>query len=128
MSAALQIDQKPRRAHSRLRLGIPARILSLDGLQRATLVDLSQSGARLQLDSPAKVGGGMLAWLGFETFGDAVWQVGDQMALHFDEPIPAAWVLATRQWAPTEQRAERLRTRDAAREWVGGRAALGSER
>lgn len=127
MNAVLQTDHKPRRAHSRLRLGIPARLLSLEGQQWVTLIDLSQSGARVVLGSPGKFGGGLLRWLGFEAFGDPAWQVGDELALHFDEPIDLAWILETRQRAPTELNRD-LHTRRAAREWVSGGTGLGTER
>jgi hypothetical protein len=126
-AAALRTDHQPRRAHSRLRLGIPARLLSLDGQQWVTLVDLSQSGARVVLAGPATVSGGLLRWLGFEAFGDPAWQLGDELALRFDEPIDPAWLLETRQRAPLElDRARHVRR--AAREWVSGRVGFGTER
>ena len=122
MIATEQTDHQPRRAFSRLRLGIPARLLSLDGQQWVTLVDLSQSGARVALDSTSKISGGLLRWLGFEAFGDPAWQVGDELALHFDEPIEPRWLFETRQRAPVELNTE-LDARNAAREWVTGRVA-----
>jgi hypothetical protein len=125
--AALTAEHQPRRAHPRLRLGISARLLCLDGQQWVTLVDLSQSGARVVLGNPAKVSGGLLRWLGFEAFGDTAWRIGDELALRFDEPIDAAWLIETRQRAPLELD-RNLHARRAAREWVGGRVGFGTER
>lgn len=127
MTAVLQIGHKPRRVHSRLRLGIPARLLTLEGQQWVTLVDLSQSGARIVLGTSGKVSGGLLRWLGFEAFGDPAWQAGEELALHFDEPIELDWLIETRQRASVELNRD-IRTRDAAREWVSGRARSGTER
>lgn len=127
MTAVLQIGHKPRRAHSRLRLGIPARLLTLEGQQWVTLVDLSQSGARIVLGTSGKVSGGLLRWLGFEAFGDPAWQAGEELALHFDQPIELDWLIETRQRAPGEVNRD-LHARSAAREFVGGRANFGTER
>jgi hypothetical protein len=126
MEQALQVEHRPRRAYSRLRLGVAARLLTLDGQQWVTLVDLSQSGARLVLGASGKVSGGLLRWLGFEAFGDPAWQRGDELALHFDEPIEARWIVETRHRAPLELDYE-LGARRAACEWVTGRAEFGTK-
>lgn len=127
MIATQQIDHQPRRAFARLRLGIPARLLSLDGQQWVTLVDLSQSGARVVLESTSRISGGLLRWLGFEAFGDPAWQAGEELALHFDEPIAPGWLFETRQRAPVELDRD-LHARDAARDFVSGRARFGTDR
>jgi hypothetical protein len=127
MTAAVQVEHVPRRTHSRLRLGIPARLLTLEGQQWVTLVDLSQSGARIVLGASGKVSGGLLRWLGFEAFGDPAWQAGEELALHFDEPIELGWLIETRQRAPVEVNRD-VHARGAAREWVSGRTAFGTER
>jgi len=127
MTAALQFEHIPRRAHSRLRLGIPARLLTLEGQQCVTLVDLLQSGARIVLGASGKVSGGLLRWFEFEAFGDPVWQAGEELALHFDEPIELDWLIEIRQRAPAELNRD-LHARRAACDWVNGREALGTER
>jgi hypothetical protein len=124
MAAALQKDHAPRRAYSRLRLGIPARLLTLEGQKAVTLVDLSQSGARILLDGPSRVnGGGMLRWLGYEAFGDVAWQFGEDLALQFDQSVDLSWLVETRQRAPVELDRDR-HIRRAAREFVTGRPGL----
>jgi hypothetical protein len=127
MAQVLQVEHTPRRAYSRLRLGVIARLLTLDGEQWVTLVDLSQSGARLMLGGSGKISGGLLRWLQFEAFGDPAWQRGDELALHFDEPIDADWLIETRQRAPVELDSG-IHTRRAAWEFVSGRAVLETER
>jgi hypothetical protein len=120
-SAALQTEHQPRRAHARLRLGVMARLLTLEGEQWVTLVDLSQSGARVVLGNSGKVSGGLLRWLGYEAFGDLVWQFGDELALQFDEPIDAAWLIDTRRRAPAELD-HQVHVRRVASLFVTGRA------
>jgi len=122
-SAALQAEHQPRRAYARLRLGVMARLLTLDGEQWVTLVDLSQSGARVVLGGSGKVTGGLLRWLGYEAFGDPVWQFGDELALHFDEPIDSNWLLETRRRAPVELSRDRY-IRHVASEFVSGRPGV----
>ncbi len=122
MPVALHTEtHAPRRAYARLRLGVPARLLTLDGEQWVTLIDLSQSGARVVLEASGRISGGLLRWLGYEAFGDPAWQVGDELALHFDEPIEPTWLIETRRRAPVELDWNR-QTRNAAREFVTGRA------
>lgn len=122
----IETEHKPRRSHARLRLGIPARLISLDGQQWVTLIDLSQSGARLVLKGTGKVSGGLLRWLDFEAFGDPAWQAGNELALQFDEPLCPRWLIETRQRAAYELNRE-VQTREAAREFVTGRFGLANE-
>jgi hypothetical protein len=102
-----------------------ARLLTLEGEQWVTLVDLSQSGARVVLGASDKVSaGGLLRWLGYEAFGDPAWQFGDELALHFDEPIKADWLLETRRRAPVELSRDR-HIRRVASEFVCGPTGFG---
>ena len=48
-------DQAPRRAYSRLHLGISAQLETLDGRQRVRMIDLSQGGAHLILSKPGDI-------------------------------------------------------------------------
>lgn len=100
-----------------------ARLLTLEGEQWVTLVDLSQGGARVVLGASGKVTGGLLRWLGYEAFGDPVWQFGDELALHFDEPIEAACLIETRRRAPVELDYQ-VNTRRAASDFVSGRTGV----
>lgn len=115
---ALPCDFQPRRGKARLRLGIPADLTTVHGRHQVSLLDLSESGARLQC-SAARIGDGVLQWMGYEAFGSVVWRAGEEVGLQFDEPIEHAWLLDTRQWLPViAQDEDGLRR--FAREWVKG--------
>jgi hypothetical protein len=118
-STALGLDFLPRRAHSRLRLGIPAQFITVNGSSNITLLDLSQSGARLQLSGPERAKDGVLKWMGFEVYGIKVWQSGTMIGVQFDKPISSNWVLATRNWRPSD-RETKIEARSFARDWAKG--------
>jgi hypothetical protein len=90
----------PRRAHSRLQVGIDASLETLDGRQTVRLVDLSQAGAHLQLTKPEAVREGVLRWLNYEIFGMAMWQEGEEVGLKFDVLLPSQVIEQTRERAP----------------------------
>jgi hypothetical protein len=116
---AADFDFRPRRRKARLRVGIPAAIVTLDGRQEISLVDLSETGARLKVEDPAKIGSGVLNWLGFEAFGSIVWRRGHTVGIHFDNPIAHEWVLTTREWLP-KLPTSKEELRRFARDWVNG--------
>ena len=91
----------PRRAFSRLPVGIDATLETLAGRQTVRLVDLSPAGAHLQLSNPETVREGVLRWLQFDTFGMAVWQRNDDVGLKFDRLLPAHVLKVTRERAPS---------------------------
>lgn len=93
--------------------------MTVNGPRAITLLDLSQSGARLQLSGPERVNGGVLRWMGFEVFGVRVWQSGNTIGLQFDNPISSNWVLATRNWRPSD-RESKIESRSFARDWAKG--------
>lgn len=118
-SAAIDLDHKPRRAKARLRTGIPAALVTLNGRQEITLVDLSETGAGILVDDPGHIAGGVLQWMGYEVYGAVVRRVGQDVGLQFDAPIDPAWVLDTRAWLP-ELTDDKGQLRRFARDWVGG--------
>ncbi len=109
------------RRDSRLRLALPARMVTLGGYSSVLLADLSQSGARVQLHEGEvlKPGAqGMLSWLGYEAFGAVVWCRYGFAGMEFDELLPADILLDTRErvdrgLALSEQQLDYLK----AREW-----------
>ena len=121
-------EQAPRRAYSRLRLGITAQLETLDGRQRVRLIDLSQGGAHLILSQEGDIRQAVLTWLRFETFGTVVWHDGANIGLTFDKLLPLAVLVETRQRAPSVVREEAMGAQMAAREWVAGTFSAGSER
>lgn len=109
----------PRRAHSRLRLNIPAKLVTTDGPTGITLVNLSQGGARIHLHGAGRIYGGVLKWMDREVPVESVWQAGPEIGLRFSTPIEWDWVVATRHWQPA-----RVETGDEsrsfARKWAKG--------
>lgn len=89
-----------RRRDSRLRLrrGVPATLMTLDGKVSANLLDLSFSGAHVRADFVFHTGQQMMLWwLEYETFGTVVWARDNEAGLEFDEPLPTATILRTRE-------------------------------
>lgn len=83
------------------------------------LVDLSQGGAQIILSKMEKPAAGLLTWLNFEAFGEAVWQDGDCLGLKFDKLLPLGCLVSTRKKAPSVVRAEALGD-ELAQAWVSG--------
>ena len=113
-------DDEPRRGHARLQLGIAAQLQTLDGPQRVRLMDLSQGGAHLVLSRPEPLKQAFLSWLGFEAFGDIVWQNAREAGMRFDRLLPLGQLVETRRCAPSVVRDEEHATQDEARAWVTG--------
>ena len=103
----------PRRAHSRLPLGIDAYLDTLDGRQRVRLMDLSQAGAHIVLSRPEVVKEGVLTWLRFDTFGITMWQQEEDIGFKFDRLLPPHVMQETRERAPSV-------VLEMAQAWVSG--------
>ena len=118
-------DYSPRRAHARLRLGIPATFETIEGRQKVRLIDLSQGGAHLYIPNAGKVREGFLSWLRFEVFAVAVWQQADEVGLEFDTLLTYDELLEVRGAAPAIVQEEAMGAALAAREFVAGERHLG---
>jgi hypothetical protein len=116
MADPLSDDGEPRRAYSRLNVGIDAFLDTLDGRQRVRLVDLSQAGAHVVLSRPETVKEGVLTWLRFDTFGITMWQDEENVGLKFDRLLPAHILAETRERAPAV-------VLEMAQAWVSGSLA-----
>lgn len=108
-----------RRRHSRLRVCLPAKLVTLSGTVHATLLDVSFRGARLAVSRFVTPGSdAVLSWGKFEAFSRIAWCRGDQCGLDFDEPLHGDVLLATRDLAdatpPTDT------TRQTAKAFVTG--------
>lgn len=120
--------QAPRRAYSRLRLGISAQLETLDGRQRIRLMDLSQGGAHVIVSQQGDIRQAVLTWMHFETFATVAWHDGANLGLKFDKLLPLAVLVETRHRAPSVVSNEAMSAEQAAREWVAGTYNSGSER
>ena len=112
-------NQIGRRRDSRLRLHIPARIVTIHGQYKAQLLDLSQSGAHLAVEQQLMKGGdAVLTWLEYEAFGRIVWAASTQIGMEFEELITPATLVATRDLADQHSaREEKRAALEAVRAW-----------
>ena len=114
-----------RRGAARLRLGIPARLVTLGGTERCDLVDLSCSGARVALtnaldDLLALGDGALLRVAGLEAFGEVVRRDPSAIAFAFEERLAEGDVLAVRRHAERLAGDPTRALRQAAHNWVTG--------
>ena len=112
-------DLPHRRDAARLRLAAPAVFLGHDGRQPVTLLDVSQTGAKLVFEEPPASVAGFISWMDFETFGDLVWREGLYIGIAFDQPLPLKWIIETRHRSVHIAAEECDSVLQAAREWVG---------
>lgn len=115
-----------KREHSRLRVRLPSKLVTLDGDFRVVLNDLSAGGARLSKPGlMLAAGDAVLLWDRFEAFGKLAWCRSGLIGMRFEEPIPTEWVIATRQLDSAAHLPddEELKRR-VAREWVMGKVRV----
>lgn len=112
-----------RRRDSRLRVRLWSRLILLDATVRAVMADVSHGGAQIHAPGLDVRPGqhAVLAWDRFEAFGTVVWSDGQDIGLHFDEPVGRAVLMATRALNDGQDgRIEEQSLRDAARAFVAG--------
>jgi hypothetical protein len=115
-----------KRGQPRLRVRLPARLITLNGEFRVVLCDLSTGGARVGKPGLVLDGGqAVLLWESFEAFCAVAWCRGGLVGVRFEDPIPNDWVLVTRELdsnsnLPPDAELDRR----AARDWVLGQARI----
>jgi len=118
-----------RRGAARLRLAIPAQIVSTHATGTCVLLDLSRSGARIGLERALPPGECIyLKVARLEVFAEVVRRHGgidgSVNGLKFDEPLSDEAVLAVRRHAETFEQRQRDNFRDQVRRWVSGESRL----
>lgn len=117
-----------RRRSPRLHLSVPAKLISVYETQNCTLLDISQTGARLALERPLGVEtSGYLRVGPIEVFATAVrMRMSDEgvgiNGVEFDVRLSKPQVLAVRAYAENYEMAERRAFLMHARDWVMGGA------
>lgn len=114
------------RTESRLRVVLPAVLITRDGTRRVVLEDLSGAGARIRGDLPYRTGEDVvLQWVRFEALGIVWWSEEGDCGIRFRDPVPAADLLATRDLAEQARApTERDLVRRTAAAFVSGRMRL----
>lgn len=113
--------EKQPRTYQRLKLQLPAEMITLDGPEEVLLLDLSQVGARMICRSRPAFSKGVLCWIGFETYGEKVWQKDRMCGLRFDEELDLGVVVQTRCDVREEWKRHTDDIAAAARLWAQGR-------
>lgn len=105
-----ELHQIGRRRDSRLRVVMPATLVTIMGTHRVKLCDISQSGAHVRADEVLhRTGDAVLSWLHYEVFGRIVWASNTQAGIEFDQLLSPEALFTTRdivdfQLAPDEER------------------------
>ena len=114
-------NQSPRRKNPRLRLGIQALLISLEGQEKVILQDLSETGAKVLRQSKEPLGKGVLQWMHYEIYGEVVWQRGPWVGFQFDRHLEETVLLETRAAAPCLIKDQAKEIEHYAQEFVQGR-------
>ena len=109
------------RTHSRARLNLPARVITVNGTLACALIDVSSTGAKIASTECPKVGGMVVVeGLPLELFGTVRWQLSGLFGFEFDVPISLEKVIALRQYAEGERHRQKTAEITYARNWVQG--------
>ena len=86
-----------RRGASRLRVRLPAFADLHSGTVRVVLCDLSLGGAKVFTPALLPIGRDvLLRWGAFDAFGTVIWERDGLHGIRFEEPLPAAMLIGTR--------------------------------
>ncbi|KPP88589.1 PilZ domain-containing protein [Erythrobacter sp. HL-111] len=119
--AGLAIPNTGRRAAPRLRVSLPAQLISIEGNQPCVLMNLSRTGAQVALIDAVRRGeGAVLRCASLEVFGEVIRSEFGLNALRFEEALSDDQVLAIRHYYETFEDRERRALIDTARKWVTG--------
>jgi hypothetical protein len=115
-------ERRGRRVLPRAQLALKAIVYSLDGCRHIRLIEVSQSGARLEGPALPSVGKDVvLRCDGVEAFGRVIWATDDRCGVEFDEKVPGKDLLALRHHADTSARSNLTdEEREAMEDWANG--------
>jgi hypothetical protein len=121
-----QMSTIGKRAESRLRVRLPARLEALDFNLSTILCDLSRYGARIEhAGMPLKCCDVVLKWHDFEAFGRIMWSHSGETGIGFYDPVHQNWLIATRDLDGREHiKDNRESVRRHAQEWVKGQSRI----
>ena len=111
-----------RRKYSRLRVRLPAKLVTLSTTISTVLLDISIEGAKIEAKGDIHCGDqAVLLWDRYEAFGRIAWIDGPACGVLFEEPITPKVLIATRdlddeQHLPEDRELDRRRVQA----WVNG--------
>lgn len=114
-----------RRGAARLRLSIPAQLVTLSGTRRCILIDLSRTGAQIGLEEPLSEGQNAFLQIdGLDEFTEVVRSLigpnGGINGVIFEKPLSNAQVIEVRRYAEGMEEQQALTFRKQVRDWVTG--------
>ena len=110
-----------RRSQGRARLGLAARLVTFSGTSNCTLVDLSYTGACIQVASEPRVGSMIVVENKVrELFGTVRWARGGFAGFEFDDPLSLTEAVELRRQAEADLGREERERIAYARSWVTG--------
>jgi hypothetical protein len=89
-----------RRATPRFRLGMRARLITLERHLNVVIEDLSEGGAKLALPQPHAFTVCVLKWMDFHAFAEVSWMRETLVGLQFASPISVETIEQTLLCAP----------------------------
>ena len=96
---AQEFEQPERRISLRSRVNCPVEVQLPSGTRTGTMWDLSERGARVQMDRPPQVGASVvLEWTCYDARGTVVWATENMCGLMFDKEISLARVVELEQF------------------------------
>lgn len=116
-----------RRGAPRLRLSLPARLVTLSDTRRCILTDLSLSGAQVGLEHPLREGADVFLQIHtIDQFGtvmrSATGHKGGLNGVHFETPLSQDQVIAMRHYAESFEYETNRSLRREVEAWVSGLA------
>lgn len=110
-----------RRASSRLRVRLPATLITLDGQGSAVLENISATGARVSSQFTLRPGASCILRLpGLELFADVAWCAQGRLGMIFEHPLTQDQLVRLRNLDPADLANERAASQDWARGFVNG--------
>ena len=95
---AQEFDFTERRIATRTRVSCPVQLKLPSGQRTGCMLDMSERGARVQVDNPPGVGASVvLEWMSYDAIGKVAWSSGDMCGLMFEKPISPAQVFEAEQ-------------------------------
>ena len=116
-------DDPGRRGNLRADLGIPGKLILLDGNGRCAVENISREGACILTREPLAAGAhGVLQCDGLDHFFTVHWEESGRCGISFDEVVPKEIILRLRHLASSREDGVDATAWEFGREWVAGDA------